>query len=72
MDPTFPVDVDIQKPKNCLTPRSFSLRRVGLCAVLANIGFPPIFFFTPLSVSLCGVTSFANISAKTNLSAKPF
>ena len=59
--------------KICLTPLSVSLRRVQLCALLANFGFSRIKISdsvqantvpspTKCSVSLLGVEFFANIS----------
>ena len=39
-------------------------RLAKLLVVLANFGFPPIFFFFFTSRSVRGVTYFANISAK--------
>ena len=53
--------------ENSLTPRSVSLRESdsGQC-------YQPVQSLIPRIVSLRRVTYFANISAKTNISAKPF
>ena len=53
-----------ENQKNCLTPHSVSLRSVRLRAVLALKESDSV------SVSRRGITYFANISAKTNLSEK--
>ena len=54
---------DVWKPQKILWLRA---------ACLPILDFHKFNFLTPCSVSLCGVTNFANISAKTNLSAIPF
>ena len=56
-----------------LTSCRVSQRRVQLCEVLVNFGFPQFNFLTPPSVIQLGVIiSLICISAKTNLAAKPY